>query len=124
MRQAEELRRAIQELEARKQAMLAIMLPQSGNVETKLPVDRLPSFDEYEVTRGRLPVTAQAEVTGERLPLNKVTRAGLPPLITDEQLLELVTKREKSIRQIARELGVSHVALLKRLKRLQAKPTG
>jgi hypothetical protein len=123
MRQAEELRRAIQELEARKQAMLAIMLSQSGNVGAKLPADKLPSLNEGEVTVRRLPVTAQAEVTSE-LPPNKVTKAELPPQITDEQLLELVTKREKSIRQIARELGVSHVALLKRLKRLQSKPVG
>jgi hypothetical protein len=44
MKQAEELRRAIQELEARKQAMVSIMLPRGNRMETKLPETEATGF--------------------------------------------------------------------------------
>jgi DNA-binding NarL/FixJ family response regulator len=101
MRQAEELRRAIQELEARKQAMLAIMLPKVSSEETmsvnsKVATEELTAVDKLQVDR-------EVDI--------------------DKQILELACQG-KSLRQIAEITKLSHEGVRRRLKRLQSKPVG
>jgi hypothetical protein len=107
MRQAEELRRAIQELEARKQAMLAIMLPKVSSEETmsvnsKVATEELTAVDKLPVDT--LKIDSKLGVDRE--------------VDIDKQILELASQG-KSLRQIAEITKLSHEGVRRRLKRLQ-----